>query len=94
MLVMFFAAVKFFVALIVLVAILFFVILAISFFVVFVRRVVMFEPDVIAKGGDVQRIFMRSVCSSFGDGLRGAYDFLNRGLVIFLFFFVSFFLFG
>lgn len=89
---MFFAAVKFFVVLFV---ILLFVIFTIPFFVFFVRRVVMFDLDVITEGRDVQRIFVRSVCSGFSDGLRSAYDFLNCGLVIFLFFsVVNFFLFG
>ena len=88
-LVMFFAAVKFFVVLFVILLVLLVVIL---FLVIFVRRVVMFELDVITKGRDVQRIFMRSVCSGFSDGLRSAYDFLNCRLVVF--FFVNFFLFG
>src|SRR5262249_31291875 len=57
----------------VMIEVLFLVFFAILFFVF---GLVMFEFDV-AEGRDVQRVFVRGICSSFRDGLRSAYDFLN-----------------
>jgi hypothetical protein len=53
--------------------------------VLFVRRLVVFESDVIAECGDVQRIFMRGIGFGFRDGLRGVYGFLEFGFVRFAF---------
>jgi hypothetical protein len=54
--------------------------------VLFVRRLVMFQFDVVAQSRNVQRIFMGGVGFRFGNSLRGADDFLNGRFVSILFF--------
>lgn len=53
----------------------------------------MLELDVIAKRSNVKRIFVRCIGFGFSDRLWRAHDFLNRGLVRFVFMLVVFFLF-
>jgi hypothetical protein len=65
--------------------------------VLFVRRLVVFEFDVVTERGDVQRVFMRGIGFSFRDGLPTAYALLAFGFVFaglaFLVVFFRFFVF-
>jgi hypothetical protein len=44
---------------------------------IFVRRLVVLEFDVLAEGRDVQSVLVGCVGFSFRDSLRGAYDFFD-----------------
>src|SRR5256885_8852515 len=53
--------------------------------VFFVRRLVVFETDMVAESGDMQRVFVRGVGFGFRDGLRRANRFPGFGFVRFMF---------
>lgn len=69
-----------------------FVIFFVAFFAILfellMRRLVVFELDMVSEGGDVKCVFVGRIGFRFGDSLWGAYDFLYRGLVSFIFLFV------
>lgn len=83
----FFFAVFVMLFLVVFVVFVVFVIFAIPFELL-VRRLVVVEIDMVAKGGDVQSVLVGRIGFRLGDGLRGAYDFLCCGLVRFIFLFI------
>lgn len=58
-------------------------------FVIFARGLVRLELDVIAKGRDVQSVFVGCVSFGFRDGLRRACVFLGGRLVRFFVFFLA-----
>ena len=49
--------------------------------VLFVRRLVVFEIDVVAESGDMQRVFVRGIGFRFRDGLRRAHRSAGFGFV-------------
>jgi hypothetical protein len=53
--------------------------------VFFVRRLVMFETDMVAESGDMQRVLVRGVGFRFRDGLRRANSLPGFGFVRFMF---------
>ena len=50
-----------------------------------VRRLVMFETDMVAESGDMQRVFVRGIGFGFRDGLRRANSLPGFGFVRFMF---------